>query len=372
MHVESFCGHVSTSEFQANQWRDFAETSVRRTDLVTLLEETGEIGLQFFYVYRQSKGNHVQTGLLATVNVRDYLTGRIKPHEQTRQEKPERLQRGLSVSNIDVAPVFLIHRPLSQVKAVLRLVTLTREPSVNFVGSDGYLHQVWQVPDGTEEALLIVHEMEHVSHAVVADGHHRLEATAKLLRATAEKKYERVTAFLVSADEVVIDNYHRIVTGVTDGNALANRLALNFEVIGRHRGPLNLREREFALFSIKEWTHYGPRSPRHTIGGSTFNPIEWQRDLFVSYLGINDPTVDGRLVFVPGDRRADDVVALVHQHQDAIGIVCAPPSSNSVLEAAEEGIFFPPHATWFRAKPLAGLVVRMKEALSSFAAVAAI
>ena len=46
-------------------------------------------GESAFYAYRQTMGSHSQTGIVATFDTKEYLSGVLKQHEKTRRDKED-------------------------------------------------------------------------------------------------------------------------------------------------------------------------------------------------------------------------------------------------------------------------------------------
>ena len=63
-----------------------------------------------FYIYRQVMEGRVQTGIVATVSVDEYMNNTIKKHEFTRVEKELDRINHFDVCNTNTEPVFLTYR----------------------------------------------------------------------------------------------------------------------------------------------------------------------------------------------------------------------------------------------------------------------
>ncbi|MBU2262847.1 MAG: DUF1015 domain-containing protein, partial [Proteobacteria bacterium] len=63
-----------------------------------------------FYLYRQQRGDHVQTGIVAGVSLAEYETGKIKRHELTRADKERERTSHIDTVGAQTGPVFLTYR----------------------------------------------------------------------------------------------------------------------------------------------------------------------------------------------------------------------------------------------------------------------
>ena len=64
-----------------------------------------------YSVYRQSRGDHVQTGVVACAGVADYTAGLIRTHEHTRPDKEHDRVRHIEALAAHDEPVFLLVAP---------------------------------------------------------------------------------------------------------------------------------------------------------------------------------------------------------------------------------------------------------------------
>ena len=63
--------------------------------------------LATMYIYQQTRGTHVQQGILALTSVQDYENQRIKRHESTLSQKERDLTILTNVQSANTSPVFL-------------------------------------------------------------------------------------------------------------------------------------------------------------------------------------------------------------------------------------------------------------------------
>lgn len=130
-----------------------------------------------FYVYRQIMGNHVQTGLVCLVPVADYLNGRIKKHELTREEKVLDRAKHIETLNAFAEPVFLVYPHNGKIEEIIKSETRD-EPLINVKARDGVTHILWRA----EHAKEIESAFEEVDSLYIADGHHRSESAGRVGR----------------------------------------------------------------------------------------------------------------------------------------------------------------------------------------------
>ena len=99
-----------------------------------------------FYLYRQTMGDHVQTGWVGASAVADYLEGRIRKHELTRPDKErDRIRHAESIGGC-AGPVFLTYRGVPELNAMMKGAA-SAEPTFDVTYEDGVRHQLWVVDD---------------------------------------------------------------------------------------------------------------------------------------------------------------------------------------------------------------------------------
>ena len=204
----------------ANLWHDW-----RQKEAVTQDQEPS------LYVYRQEftlpDGNTLRrTGVLSAVQLEEFSSGVIRPHEQTFEgAKSDRLAL-LKACEAHLSPVFLLYaRKDWSIEDVLAS-ELTAAPVIDVKDGQGSRHIVWQVtnPDLIAEVAAGLAQESFI----IADGHHRYETALKYRRelleqggARADAPFQSVLAYVTNAaDEgVVILPTHRLVKDAPLPNA---------------------------------------------------------------------------------------------------------------------------------------------------------
>ena len=103
-----------------------------------------EDGEEAYYIYELTMGGRSQTGVVGCAAVDDYLSGVIKKHENTREEKEQDRIRHVDALNAQTGPIFLAYRAS---EAVSRAVERYKsgEALCDFTAADGVRHRVWKV-----------------------------------------------------------------------------------------------------------------------------------------------------------------------------------------------------------------------------------
>jgi len=128
------------------------------------------------YVYRQIMDGHSQYGLVVSSSVQDYLDGRIKIHELTRELKEKDRITHVDTVNANTGPVFLTYPSRPSIDTLIA-EAVQSEAVYDFSADDGIQHTVWVIRDeGLQQRLREAFAALPASY--VADGHHRSKSAA--------------------------------------------------------------------------------------------------------------------------------------------------------------------------------------------------
>ena len=321
------------------------------------------------YIYRQIMKGRAQTGLVVCVSVDDYLQGKIKKHENTREDKENDRINHIDFTNANTGPVFLTYKAKDEIKQIVNRWTKEENPVYDFISEDGITHTCWVIDDELTIQQLI-ESFAEIDYLYIADGHHRAAAATKvglkrreqLKNYTGKEEFNYFLSVLFPHDELYIMDYNRVVADLA-GNS----------------------EEEFIRkisekFSIEEYSGEGPYRPeaRHTFGmylnkcwykltakPGTFGEDDavdsldvsiLQNNLLIPILGIEDPRTDQRIEFVGGIRGLEELEKRVKAGMK-VAFSLYPTSIEELMKVADAEKLMPPKSTWFEPKLRSGIFV---------------
>ncbi|MDD4582596.1 MAG: DUF1015 domain-containing protein, partial [Eubacteriales bacterium] len=88
------------------------------------------------YIYQQTMGERIQTGIVACASIDDYKNNIIKKHELTRVEKEIDRINHFDICNANTEPVFLTYRDRKDLRSVIKDWTAAHKPVYNLL-TDG-------------------------------------------------------------------------------------------------------------------------------------------------------------------------------------------------------------------------------------------
>ena len=326
----------------------------------TLLQDPGA-GL---FLYRQIMDGRTQIGVVGCVHVDDYERDLIRKHEKTRQDKEDDRTRHVLTLNANAEPVFLTYRGRPEIDALIAGITTGSSPLYDFTTPDGVRHTVWTAPD--PEAL--AEAFGEVTHAYVADGHHRSASAwraGKELRAKnpthrGDEEYNWFLAVLFPSDQLRILPYNRVVrdlNGQTPSQVLDRLGRLGKLTATRKASPD--RSGVFCIYLDGGWhrLELDPASIDRSDPITSLDVSLLQDRVLSPILGIGDPRTDKRIDFVGGIRGTAELERRVKSGEMAIAFSLFPTTLDQLMAVSDAGQVMPPKSTWFEPKLRSGLFV---------------
>ncbi|MBU2439805.1 DUF1015 domain-containing protein, partial [bacterium] len=222
--------HVNKAEIDLNSSVDHYNQKVyekARENLDRLIEK--KVYLQDeqekIYIYRQIMKGRAQTGLVVCVSIDDYLEGKIKKHENTREDKEKDRINHIDFTNANTGPVFVTYKARDEIKHIVNRWTKEQKPIYDFISEDKIIHICWVIDDKSTIQQLI-EAFAEIDYLYIADGHHRAAAATKvgLKRReqykdyTGKEEFNYFLSVLFPDDELYIMDYNRVVADLA-GNS---------------------------------------------------------------------------------------------------------------------------------------------------------
>ncbi|MGF1655539.1 MAG: DUF1015 domain-containing protein [Verrucomicrobiales bacterium] len=318
-----------------------------------------------YYVYRQTMGHHVQTGVALTCRVQDYESGLVKKHEKTRPDKEADRTRLIDTISAQTGPVFLAHRAHAEVRKVLDEVT-AGEPSVQFTAPDGVAHAVWRV-SGPESAK-VTDAFSEVEAFYIADGHHRAASAANVakLRRTgvgdSAAPYEWMLAVVFAADQLKVLPYNRLVHEIP-GRSPSEFLSALGEVfrVSPTTETMPTAPQSAIMYLDGQWHALAWDKPQNVDPASALDVSVIQDNILAPLLGIADPRTDQRIEFVGGIRGPEELKKRIDHGDGVVGFSMFPTKVEEVMAISDADQIMPPKSTWFEPKLRSGLFIHTFE-----------
>ncbi|MBA1335190.1 MAG: hypothetical protein HPY66_0812 [Firmicutes bacterium] len=323
---------------------------------------------EVFYIYQLEVGGRRQSGLVACFSIDDYLSGVIKKHEHTTEDKEKDRIRHVKACNAHTGPILLFNREDVRVNQVMESWMKGHKPVYDFSAQDNVEHRVWVI-DETNVIYELKNLFSGIDKLYIADGHHRCAAAVKVGLDKrkgvlhGDEEYNYFLGVVFPHNQLRILDYNRVVR---DLNGLSvsrflDRVSLYFDINPIQNGeaykPGHIHS--FGMFVDGGWYELIAKP-------GTWNdedPVErldvriLQNNLLGPILGIEDPRKDKRIEFVGGSRRLIELENMVRQQGEGAAFALYPTSIVQLMDVADMGKIMPPKSTWFEPKLRSGLFI---------------
>jgi uncharacterized protein (DUF1015 family) len=357
--------HVSRSEIDLPAGTDPYGEVVYRTAAAALarlrdegvLVRDGEPGL---FLYRLVLDGRAQAGLVCCCHVDDYRAGVIRRHEKTRADKEDDRTRHILATRAHTGLVLMAYRDVPEHDALARR-EMNARPLYHFNAPDGVTHTMWRTADPQAWCRLFA----AVPCAYIADGHHRIAASARAAErlhgaAGGDPECDWVLAALFPAGSLTILPYNRSVLDL--GGRAPQAVLRDLGAAGRVSetgDPRPGRPGAFCFYMDGRWRRLD-LDPATIDRGDPLGSLDvalLQERVLGPVLGIGDPRRDPRLEFVGGRSSTEELKRRVDAGRAAVGFSLHPTSMEQLMTASDAGLIMPPKSTWFEPKLRSGLLV---------------
>jgi len=319
-----------------------------------------------YYIYRQTMDGRAQTGIVACPAVDDYLNDTIKKHELTRADKEADRIRHVDTLDANTGPIFLTHRPDSELSAITTGWISKHETIFSFT-ADNVKHEGWII-DCPETIAKIAARFQDIPALYIADGHHRCASAVRVAQKrreakpgyTGDEEFNYFLAVIFPSDELTIFDYNRVVkdlNGLSEADFL-QKVGESFDVEASAGIVKPSAKHEFGLFMNGSWHRLRAKQGKWNNN----DPVErldvsiLQNHLLEPILGIDDPRTNKRIDFVGGIRGLNELERRVNTDM-ALALSMYPTTLDDLMDIADAGKIMPPKSTWFEPKLLSGLFI---------------
>ncbi len=323
---------------------------------------------EMFYIYRQKKGKHSWTGIIAAISTDDYRNNVIKKHENTLTEREEVFKRYLRITRINAEPVLMTYPDDPKTEAILKKYT-GNLPEYDFTTTDRLRQTLWLI-DQPEDIRQLQENFAGYKSLYLADGHHRT-ASSTLLADELRKEdpkdrdapYNYFMGYFIPEKNLDIFSFHRLVKDIDPGDKsrFIAKLEKSFNVKKEteYPGMVPTRLNQIGMWLQKEY--YILTAIPGTFNKS--NPVDGldvsilSNNIFKPLLGITDERNDNRVQFVGGENQAQKVESLIQNNRFTMAFLLHPVTVSQLKKVADAGLTMPPKSTYIEPKLRSGLTI---------------
>jgi len=322
-----------------------------------------------YYIYRQVRNNHIQTGLVACTSIDEYLDETIKKHEFTRVVKEKDRIKHFEKCGAQTEPIFLTYRKNEALTTLLNDWAERHNPLYHFISEDNNEHIIWKIDElNTIKRIELL--FKTIQFLYIADGHHRSASAVKVglkkramnSKHTGEEAYNFFMSVLFPDNELCIMDYNRYVNTL---NALEVEQFIS-KVSEKFYVEKKLSKKDFKPSSKASFGMYvdacwyeikakvGTYDPSDPYGRLDVTIL--QENLLAPILGIDDPRNNEDIEFIGGIRGLMPLKNRVNLN-GGVAFSMYPTTMAELISIADSGKVMPPKSTWFEPKLRSGLFI---------------
>jgi uncharacterized protein (DUF1015 family) len=351
-----------------------------------IVREDAQPALYAYYQTFHAEGReHTRRGLCAMVELQDYSTGAVKPHERTLDAPKEDRFRLFMTTDAHFGQIFQLYPDDANEVQGLLAAQVARPADIDAViDEEGQVrHRMWAV---TDEALsAAVQESMRERLLFIADGHHRYETALRyrdfrLAEYTGgagghNPRYAMMTLVGMSDPGLVVLPTHRVLFGLAGFSAdkLAGEMQRYFDVrpgltreqlfaemsAARHDAGRNA----YGLYSGGRYWYFELRdkeimaqlAPERSAAWRSLDVAVLHEVVLEHLLGI-DKAAQAAKTNLSYDRLAEVSIARVDRGTHQAALFMNPTKLGQIREVAGKGEVMPQKSTDFYPKLIDGMV----------------
>jgi len=298
------------------------------------------------YLYQEKSHEFSQRGFILCASLLDYERGKIKKHEETREEPLMDRVKLIEKLKVQTGLIWTVFKKNKKIKKIMDEM-MKEEPLTSFE-KYGYEHKLWRIENEIEEIKELFFPLEFY----IADGHHRIAANWHYFRKYGGEKAKYTMVFSASDDEIRILPYNRVIRKAS--SEFLEKIKKDFEVeeMDEIEEP---KKHEIQMYWRKKWWKIIPKEIPDDVVSSLDVSI-LQDKILSPVLGIKDIRKDPNIFFVGGKVSRREYERMVDEEGNEIVFYLHPTSIYEVEAVADAGKNMPPKSTWFDPKLLTGLI----------------
>jgi uncharacterized protein (DUF1015 family) len=354
--------------------------------------ERDEVPAVYFMTHRftlKSSEQKMRRGYFALTELQDFSAGTIRPHEKTLDAPKEDRLKLMLACNAQLSPIFALYaEPKLTINRMLAARVDGVNPFIEVEQENGDQCRLWRIsdPDAIQKIAL---EMKEQS-LLIADGHHRYEATLKYrdqLRRdrgqwSGREAFNYVMAYFANMNDenVVVLPTHRLVRGYAHKPFLELEEALQtyfyveqhpktpegkisflkaFKTAAKkHRviGASFKRDPRYLILRLKNKRIMQRLAPELSAPLRELDVTALHLLVLDHILGMKpDQQVNGETVRYSQDE--EWVLQTLEKEDFQAAFILHPPKAEEILTIANGGEKMPQKSTYFYPKLISGLIV---------------
>ncbi len=319
-----------------------------------------------FYIYKISKENFKQVGIVGTAKLSAYDNLHIRGHEEIFFERSQKRMKQMDNLNAQIGPIYAVYPDNKELNDLVES-ELVNSPIYSFDGMDGFKHEMWVINE-KNKVKKISDLFNSINRIYIADGHHRMEALLKLSQFkqhqnpnhTGDEAYNFFMIAIFPTSQARILDYNRLIKDLYGYSSkdFIKEIKKKFKVEKQNSSFKPKKSQIFGMYIEKQWYSLELKEKPHQ---NLFHIINLDINLLHYYLlepilGIGDPRYDNRIDFIAGFHGLEGIEKKINSGEAKVGFALFATQMKDIINFADKRLTMPPKSTWFDPKPLDGLV----------------
>ena len=364
---------MKTKHIKKNPWSYLnvfnAENKKKSKEQFELMKEKSIITKEknfSFYIYRISKENFKQVGIVGTAKLSAYDNLHIRGHEEIFFERSQKRMKQMDNLNAQIGPIYAVYPDNKELNNLVEN-ELINSPIYSFKGMDQCKHEMWAINENNK-VKKICDLFNSINRIYIADGHHRMEALLKLSKFkqhqnpnhTGDEAYNFFMIAIFPTSQARILDYNRLIKDLYGYSPkdFIKEIKKKFKVEKQNSSFKPEKSQIFGMYLEGEWYSLELKEKPHQ---NLFHIINLDINLLHYYLlepilGIGDPRYDNRIDFIAGFHGLEGIEKKINSGEAKVGFALFATQMKDIINFADKRLTMPPKSTWFDPKPLDGLV----------------
>ena len=319
-----------------------------------------------FYIYRISKENFKQVGIVGTAKLSAYDNLHIRGHEEIFFERSQKRMKQMDNLNAQIGPIYAVYPDNKELNDLVEN-ELINSPIYSFDGMDRCKHEMWVINE-KDKVKKICDLFNSINRIYIADGHHRMEALLKLSQFkqhqnpnhTGDEAYNFFMIAIFPTSQARILDYNRLIKDLYGYSSkdFIKEVKKKFKLEKQNSSFKPKKSQIFGMYLEKQWYSLELKEKPHQ---NLFHIINLDINLLHYYLlepilGIGDPRYDNRIDFIAGFHGLEGIEKKIDSGAAKVGFALFATQMKDIINFADKRLTMPPKSTWFDPKPLDGLV----------------
>ncbi|RLD21976.1 MAG: hypothetical protein DRI69_02620 [Bacteroidetes bacterium] len=324
------------------------------------LQEDSEEGI---FIYDIITPKRTYSGVLACLDILDYIDGKVMPHENTIAAKEQYMTTLVLERKALIKPVLLSYKRNQSIEQVVSDAHDQKPFFEIEIGEER--HVLYKLTDKKTVEKLQETFRYDVSKAYIADGHHRCATSAKLYRESymegQANAYQKFLCVLFPFEQLVIHDYNRIIDilNIISPTMFMARMSKLCDIKPLSVAAKPKRKFEMTMYILGEWyllTWKNSVIKKYAVQSVILDGAILNKEVLNKILDIKDVREDPRLRYVEGIAGVEGVMAKADKSLFRIAFCVYPVQMSEIVQIAEVHKTLPPKSTWFEPRIKNGLI----------------